>query len=301
MWDLVKVLAVASGLVFTGSTSAITVLPTSDPSTLVSSILGPGITLVGTPTLVGVANQQGTFTDGFGSVGFGGGLVLSSGNINQIPGTNTTGPETLGDGDDIDDDISTPLGTGGDASLDTLTGGGTFDANTLEFSFHFEGGVGGDLFFNYVFASEEYLDFVGSEFNDVFGFFLDGVNIALIPGTMTPVAINNVNPNTNPAYYVNNVTNPHGFPVAGLDFKFDGRTTVLTAQAIGLAPGTHTIKLAVADVSDPILDAGVFIQAGSFSTIQQAPGGEIPEPVNAVLGAMSLGALSLTFRRRCTA
>ena len=59
--------------------------------------------------------------------------------------------------------------------------------------------------FRYVFASNEYPDFVCSKFNDVFAFFVSGPkplqvvtmanqNIALIPGTNLPVAINTINP-----------------------------------------------------------------------------------------------------------
>ena len=59
---------------------------------------------------------------------------------------------------------------------------------------------GDSLVFNYVFASEEYLEFVGAGVNDAFAFILTGVtvpypstNIALIPGTSTPVSIDDVN------------------------------------------------------------------------------------------------------------
>jgi hypothetical protein len=58
------------------------------------------------------------------------------------------------------------------------------------------------ILFRYVFASEEYPDFVCSPFNDVFGFFLTGpasngsvqtTNLATIPGGTLPVSINSVN------------------------------------------------------------------------------------------------------------
>jgi hypothetical protein len=62
------------------------------------------------------------------------------------------------------------------------------------------------LKFRYAFGSEEYMEFANSSFNDVFGFFISGPNpsggsytnqnIALIPGTATPVTINNVNGGT---------------------------------------------------------------------------------------------------------
>src|SRR5690606_19115784 len=76
----------------------------------------------------------------------------------------------------------------------------TNDAAVVTFNFV---PTGDTIMFDYVFASEEYHVYVNSSFNDVFGFFLTGpnpfgpnynnTNIALIPGTTTPVTINSVN------------------------------------------------------------------------------------------------------------
>jgi len=95
------------------------------------------------------------------------------------------------------------------SDLLTLANGGltTWDATTFEFNIVPQGD---SLKFGFVFASEEYLEWVGSSFNDVFGFFISGpgigvdVNIALIPGTSDAVAINNVNHIDNSEYFVDN-------------------------------------------------------------------------------------------------
>ncbi len=127
--------------------------------------------------------------------------------------------------------------------------------------------------FNYVFGSEEYCEYVGSNFNDVFGFFISGPgitgnqNIALIPSTTTPVAINNVNHITNSAYYINNNTNnpcqAYGaFNLA--ECALDGWTTVFTAVAQLTPCSTYHIKLALADIADGALMSAVFLQANSF-------------------------------------
>lgn len=211
--------------------------------------------------------------DGTGcNVGMSGGILLVSGDANMAIGPNNNGGQTLPPGG---------LTLGGDPDLTQLlnAGGGTYttnDAAVLEFDFVPNGDT---LRFNYVFGSEEYLEWVGSSFNDVFGFFLSGPgisgpysggaeNIAIVPGTVsTPVAIDNVNDVTNSAYYVDNGdgwTAPWSTDSTVL--QFDGFTTVLQAQAIVQCGQTYHIKMAVADAGDHILDSGVFLEAGSFTS-----------------------------------
>lgn len=162
----------------------------------------------------------------------------------------------------------------------------THDASVLDIVFTTETG---NLFFNFVFASEEYNEWVGSSYNDVFGFFIDGVNIALLPNG-SPVSINNVNLGANSAYYIDNTGN------IKFDTQYDGFTTVLTAQALGLGAGAHTISLQIADAGDYVLDSAIFLQAGSFSGTNPA----VPEPgTMLLLGAGLLGLLGLNRRGVC--
>ena len=240
---------------------ALAVTVTNDANVLVSTILGPGIEVVGQPQYTGAARASGTFAGGLAAgIGIESGIILTSGDANlALPPNNSDG-------------ITTDSNTPGDADLDALlqarggAGSTTNDAAILEFTFNTSGG---NLFFNFVFASDEYNEFTNSSFNDVFGFFLDGVNIALIPGTTTPVAINNVN-GGNPLG--TNASNPNLFhnndPSDGGPFfaiQYDGFTSVFTAQALNVGSGNHTIKLAIADTADRVLDSAVFIEAGSFS------------------------------------
>ena len=141
---------------------------------LATSLLGGGGGIsISNVTLIGTTNQQGTFSDGIAAgIGIDSGVMLTSGNVNNaLPPNNC-------------DSQGTSTGTGSDAQLTALSGFSTFDKNILEFDFTT---TTGDLFFSYVFASEEFNEYTNSTVNDVFGFFVDGVNIALVPGTSTPV------------------------------------------------------------------------------------------------------------------
>ena len=224
------------------------------PEDLVNTMLGGGVS-VSNVNYAGVNHAAGTFSGGTGIIGFESGIVLSTGDIYSVVGPNTA------------DDTTTDNGMPGDADLDSLIPGyTTFDACVLEFDFVPTSDV---VTFEYVFGSEEYNEYVFSNYNNVFGFFINGVNCALIPGTSTPVAINNVNGGNpfgvgavNPAYYRNNDPDDPGPPT--IDTELDGLTVVLSVTADVNAGETNHIKLAIADAGDAILDSDVFIAAESF-------------------------------------
>lgn len=215
----------------------------------------------------GNANQFGTFTGINSNIGFTSGMVLSTAAIN--PPNGFAPPNFL-----------MGAGTGGYAPLGNLIGGApTFNASVVTFQFT---PIGDTIQFRYVFASDEYPNFVCSNFNDVFGFLLSGPNpaggnyvnhnIALIPGSGLPVTINNVNDGNNgpcqspqggncpcnAQYFVNNYS-PNQGTVA-----INGFTVPLTAMAPVVPCSTYTITLAVADVSDGSLNSAVFLEANSF-------------------------------------
>ncbi len=188
------------------------------------------------------------------------GVVLSTGNIFDAPGPNLSSTTT------------TEWGTPGDDQITTIAGQSSFDACVFEFDVV---PVGDTLRFNFTFASEEYPEYVGTPFNDVFAFLISGPgitgdvgldgfeNIALIPGTSTPVGINTVN-NGNPDIgfpAVNSdffVSNPIGFST---QFEYDGFTTGLFAQKVLAACDTFRLKLVIADVGDERWDSSVFIES----------------------------------------
>nr|WP_321498015.1 choice-of-anchor L domain-containing protein [uncultured Methanolobus sp.] len=244
----------ANMMVQPASTSSTGTFTTTDLDTItkeqvVSTILGTGVSV----TQIRVTGENaciGTFSDENKVLGMSQGIILSTGNI-----ADTAGPNT-------DDATTTDYGLSGDSDLDGLIPGyETHDAIILEIDFIPEGS---QLEFNYVFGSEEYNEYVDSEFNDVFGFFLNGQNVALIPGTNEPVAINNINLNKSSAYYNNNDFDELD-PIP-YDIELDGFTSVLTATGQVTPMEVNTIKIAIADAGDHILDSAVLIEANSFSS-----------------------------------
>ena len=144
-----------------------------------------------------------------------------------------------------------------------LAGVATNDAAILQFDFVPQFST---VQFDYVFGSEEYLEYVNEGFNDVFGFFVNGVNCATVPGTEgTPVSVDTINTGVNTGFFRNNAG-------ASIDTELDGLTTMLQCDA-AVNPGvTNTMRLAIADGGDSILDSAAFIRAGSLISGTQVSG-----------------------------
>ncbi len=233
-------------------------LNSQSASDLVDTLLGtgPSAPAVSNVTFTGANIAAGTFSGGTDPIGFEEGVILSSGNIASVAGPNAQ------------DGVTTNNGLGGDADLDGLIPGfTTLDATVLEFDFECPGAE--TLTFNYVFTSDEYNEFVNTAFNDVFGFFVNGSNVALIPGTSTPVAINNVNcgnPYSPPGgsncdKFINNDLSDGG---GGVCTEMDGLTTKFSVEA-AINPGVNHIRLAIGDAGDQILDSNIFLEKGTFT------------------------------------
>jgi len=91
-------------------------------------------------------------------------------------------------------------------------------------------------------SSSDFIQYVNSEYNDVFGFFLNGENIAKIPQSDMVVAINNVNFDMNSDYYINNeLVGGKSYTSPYPSIEADGLTKELTAFAKPVE-GWNTIR-----------------------------------------------------------
>ncbi|MFK7756331.1 MAG: choice-of-anchor L domain-containing protein [Flavobacteriales bacterium] len=218
---------------------------------------------------VNPALQMGTFTDGISGAGLeiDEGIVLTTGEVSEAFTSNSSGGISQGTGGS---------GTINDADLDALAinGSPTFNEAIIEIDFSVAQSVDG-FSIPFQFASDEYNEYVCSNFNDVFAVFIRGVGIpnyqtiSLVPGTSNPVAINFVNNGScgtggsgqpsdlsQSALFIDNTATPNP-----LEIEFDGITRTLYARQPGLQPGNYQLKLAIADVSDGGWDSGVFFGA----------------------------------------
>jgi gliding motility-associated-like protein len=236
-------------------------------NTLVTNnLLSPGVT-VSNISFQGDPSQIGEFNSSSANVGLAQGVILATHDINDALGPNNTGGAGGGVGAAVNGDPDL-------AQVAGVTTGDIYDAVIIEFDFVPSGNT---VDFNYVFGSEEYLEFVSAGVNDAFGFFLSGPgiagpysngaeNIALIPGTTTPITIDNVNDVTNSAYYVDNgdgFTAP--FNSSPNYVQYDGLTVQLTATAQVTCGQTYHIKIALSDVGDDVWGSAVFLELGSFA------------------------------------
>jgi hypothetical protein len=216
------------------------------PDEIVKTLTGAGVT-ISNAKITGSPLAIGTFTGGVADgLDIDEGVIMSTGKVSTAAGPNTS------------EGTSTSFGLPGDAGLDALIAPRTtHDAIILEFD---AVTTSSTFSIRYIFASEEYKEYVGSAFNDVFAFFVDGSNIALVPGSSDPVAVNTINHKKNTGLYKDNPANSGKFGTS-----FDGFTVQLTAVASVSAGTPHHIRLAIADATDTILDSAVFIAKGGIA------------------------------------
>ncbi len=229
--------------------SVFSILPSISDEQIITSLLGNTTGLSNFQlTTSGSRQAVGLFqNDPFG---FGQGIVLSTGSVSGLVGSR------LGN-------ISTSFGNPG-----TVPGGR--DAITLDITFD-ASATSDQIFFQYIFGSEEFTDFSGSSFNDSSTLTLNGVNLARLTNGNT-VTINNLTPSGNPATfspdYIDN--NAAGSP-AFSQIALDGFTRPLGFAGTLIPGASNRLVITVQDISDGALDSAIFFRANTLG-IEQVPG-----------------------------
>jgi hypothetical protein len=247
--------------------SQLTVNNGATATALANEIVGAGVT-ISNVSLQSATGGTGIFSNGAATnIGISNGILLTTGDAVDAIGPNNSGNISRDKTD-----------FAADPDIDSLTNYSIKDQCILEFDF-----VAQSNYINvqYVFASEEYNEWVCTQYNDMFGFFVtgqnpnggnyNGLNVALVPGTTLPVSINTINNGTagsngNPATCQSLAySNLYQYNTPGATIGYDGFTVILTAE-LNIVPGqTYHFKFAIADLSDGLWDSGIFIKADSFS------------------------------------
>ena len=208
-------------------------------------------------------NSYGYFTNAGGNFPFAEGVVLSTQYSKK-----SIGPYNWNLGNDNDG------GWLGDTDLNQILGVTSVTATALEFDFI---PLTNFLSFDYIFASTEYADTGSCRFTDGFAFLIKENspgsvydNLAVIPGTRTPVSSTNIHPTILPLGIHNgcsaiNEIYFNGFNNTSSPINYAGQTVVLNSQTPVIAGKSYHIKLVIANDFNEYYDSAVFLKAGSFS------------------------------------
>lgn len=227
-----------------------------------------------TGTNFGSHNGIGYFTNTNPNFPMAAGVVLSTGNVLNTVGPNST---MLNDGS---------AAWTGDADLEaTLAAAGinmsSTNATVLEFEFT---SISSHFNFDFIFASEEYGNYQ-CEFSDAFAFLLTNLetgvttNLAVVPGTNLPISVvtirdflyNSSCPSVNADYFgrFNG-----GSASSSAAINLNGQTKTLTASSVLTTNTQYHIKLVIADRGDYKSDSAIFIAADSFNLGQEVLGAD---------------------------
>lgn len=218
---------------------------------MAAAMFGPGITVV-SATYTGDPQSAGIYTGGDSIAPditpADTGVILSTGKATSITNTSGEANQTASCTTDT-------AGVDGDSDLNQIAGTNTYDAAIFEAEFIPDGST---LTMQITFSSEEYLEYVGSGFNDAVGVWVNGEKAQLTVGD-GDISVNNINPGSNGDLYVDNANDQS-------NTEMDGFTVTLTLKAPVVPGEVNTIKTAIADGGDAEYDSNVLIAGDSIQT-----------------------------------
>jgi len=245
---------------------------------LLQSMVGDGVVLKSySITKTSSDEAFGFFEDKKARLGMKKGLVMTTGGIAGLSSKNTSGSTSNnthanaeGRGGKLDENTGYP-----DLEKFLDHNKKTYDACVIEFDVV---PTADSLSFNYVFGSEEYDEYVGAEYNDIFAFIISGKgidkeqNLAVVPNTNIPVSVNNINNGSNNSYGRKQANNPT-FYISNIDghvgLEYDGLTKLMEIRQAVVPYETYHIKLAIADVTDNAYDSGVLLEGRSIVSYEK--------------------------------
>ena len=235
-------LVIASALLVSGTAVAqLQISTSSNANTLANALTqNQSAITITSSSYNGASGASGTFSGG--PFGIANGLIMTSGAAtNALPPSSSSSTTTQNGfpGDSLCDQLTSPFASE--------------DAARLDLTFNLALGYDG-IAFQVVFGSEEYPEYVNSNYNDSVGIWLNGTSVndqIIFDSTGSALNING------PFFNSGSVVTP---PSNGLEY--DGSTSLLTTQAPVTGGSTgNTLSIVVCDAGDMSLDSGALLSS----------------------------------------
>jgi outer membrane protein OmpA-like peptidoglycan-associated protein len=235
------------------------VIPLSDTLSVNKVIkqyfIGKGVGKVSNIKFRGDTAGVGIFMEPTGVLGIKEGLLLTTGIAEQMVGPNSR------------PNAGANLGGYFFSDEHLIANSNLCDGISIEFDFvpNFD-----SICFDFVFGSDEYPEFVGKEFNDLFGFYVweksstgKPENIAVLPNK-TYINVNSINQKVNSDWYIDN----NQFGMQGRQVtEWDGYTRLVTTGR-RVKPGVvYKMKMVITDITDCEYDSGILLRMHSFRSL----------------------------------
>ena len=246
------------------------ILGGNNPQDIVTQVLSGSGVNISNITYTGSSEAISYFSANTQNMSFHSGLLITTGYRNLAMGPNNDSKSRIDNG------------YPGSILVDGLASSQSHNAAILAFDLIPSGDT---LKIRYIFGSEEYPEYVGNSYTDVFAIFMEGPgipgsqNIAKLPNgdPITVNKVNNGNPGgtgsgipacaaTNPQYFVDNGNgNQAPYNSSNTYLQFDGLTVPLTAKRAVIPGQTYHIIIVIAEGGDGIFDSGAFIEEGGIT------------------------------------
>lgn len=217
---------------------------------MANAIFGDGVTVTGA-SYTGANNSSAIYSNGQlapGVVPSTTGVILSTGNAASFTQSN-------GDPNRATNTSTDTTGPNNNALFNALAGTNTYDAAYLDVDFIPTGNL---MTIRFVFSSEEYPEYANSQFNDVVGVWINGVNVPVGVGN-GQTGVTNINSTTQPNLLVNNTTDAY-------NTEMDGFTVTLSLTIPVHSGVVNSIRIGIADTSDAQYDSNLLITGDSVTT-----------------------------------